>query len=68
LAEYLLPEYGRTTDPALIQLIMKNATNAKAWIKRTNMANPAASSFDPALLDFRHGGDPSWILTGGMMP
>jgi len=65
LAEYLLPEYGRTTDQGLVQLIMKNAANAKAWIKRTNMANPAASSFDPALLDFRHGGDPAWILTGG---
>jgi hypothetical protein len=68
LAEFLLAEYGRTTDPVLVQLIIKKAKESKAWIKRTNMQPPAASSFDMALLDFRHGNDPSWILSGGFLP
>lgn len=68
LAELLLPEYGRTTDQNLVQLILQNAKNAKAWIKRTNQSPPAAASFDMALLDFRHGNDPSWILSGGFLP
>jgi hypothetical protein len=68
LAELLLPEYGRTTDPTLVQMIMKNAKDAKAWIKRTNMQPPASASFDPNLLDFRRGNSPSWIYSGGFLP
>lgn len=68
LAEMLLPEYGRTTDPTLVQMIVKNARDSRAWLKRTNMQPPAAASFDMALLDFRHGNDPAWILSGGFLP
>jgi hypothetical protein len=66
LAELLLPEYGKN-DPVMVQLIKDNAKNAKSWIKRTNMSPPASASFDPALLGFKHGQDPSWILSGGFL-
>jgi hypothetical protein len=67
LAELLMPEYGKN-DPAMIQMIQKNAATSRAWVKRTNMAPPAAASYDHALLDFRRGQDPSWILSGGFLP
>jgi hypothetical protein len=66
LAEMLLPEYGKN-DPTMVALITKNAANSRAWIKRTNMAPPPIASFDNALLGFRSGANPAWILSGGFI-
>lgn len=66
LAELLLPEYG-VNDPVIVGMIAKNAANARAWVKRTNMAPPPNASFDQALLNYRYGNDPSWILSGGFI-
>lgn len=69
LAELLLPEYGRTTDAALIQLVMKNAAESRAWVKRTNMVPPQFAQFDPALTyPINRGVNSSWIYNGGFAP
>jgi hypothetical protein len=67
LAELLLPEYGRTTDAALIQLVMKNAADSRAWVKRTNMNPPQQSSFDPALTSMGRTARADWIFSGGFI-
>lgn len=68
LAELLLPEYGRTTDQVLVQLVQKNALDARAWIKRTNMQPPQVAQFDPALVNRNQRADASWIFSGGFLP
>lgn len=67
LAELLLTEYGRTTDAALIQLVMKQAAETRAWVKRTNMTPPQFAQFDPNLpYGNRNRSAPSnWIYWGG---
>jgi len=66
LAELLIPEYGKT-DPTAIQLIMKNAANSRAWIKRTNMQPPAQVQFDDALVSMHRRADSAWIFSGGFV-
>lgn len=64
LAELLLPEYGKN-DPVINAMIMKNAADGRAWVKRTNMSPPAAASFDPALVSMNRRNDAAWIFSGG---
>lgn len=67
LAELLMPEYGKN-DPVMTQLIMKNAAESRAWIKRTNSQPPMAASFDDALLGMHRRNDAAWIFSGGFLP
>lgn len=64
LAELLLPEYGKK-DPAIIQMIMKNAADSRAWVKRTNMNPPQIARFDDALIGMQRRNDAAWIFSGG---
>lgn len=65
LAELLLPSYGRTTDAALIQLVMKFAADSRAWVKRTNANPPQFSQFPDALVSMNRAGNSAWIFSGG---
>lgn len=67
LAELLLPEYGKN-DPVINAMIIKNAADSRAWVKRTNMAPPPACSFPDGLISMNRRNDASWILTGGFLP
>ncbi|HEX8106708.1 MAG TPA: hypothetical protein VF516_03220 [Kofleriaceae bacterium] len=67
LAELLMPEYGKN-DPVITQMIMKNAADTRAWVKRTNMQPPQAASFDDALLGMHRRNDAAWIFSGGFLP
>ena len=49
LAELLMPAYGKN-DPALMEMVTKNANRAIAKIKRTNMQPIQAVQFDSALV------------------
>lgn len=64
LAELLMPEYGKT-DQAIVSMVMKNAAESRAWVKRTNMQPPAAASFDDALISMHRRSDAAWIYSGG---
>lgn len=64
LAELLLPEYGKN-DPAMIQMVTKNAADARAWVKRTNMHPPQTARFDDALISTNRTNDAAWIFSGG---
>lgn len=64
LAELLLPEYGKV-DATLNSMIIKNAADSRAWIKRTNMAPPEVAQFDPALISMNRRNDAAWIFSGG---
>ena len=63
LSELLMPSFGRT-DPALLNMIRKNANDAIASIKGTNMVPLQTVSFDPALTGNRSR-DAGWIMHGG---
>jgi hypothetical protein len=64
LAELLMPEYGKN-DPVIAQMIMKNAADSRAWIKRTNMTPPQFARFDDALVSMNRRSDSAWIFSGG---
>lgn len=64
LAELLMPEYGKS-DPVMTQMVMKNAAESRAWVKRTNMQPPMTAAFDDALISMHRRNDASWILSGG---
>lgn len=64
LAELLMPEYGKS-DPVMTQMIMKNAAESRAWVKRTNMQPPPLATFDDALISMHRRNDASFILSGG---
>ena len=64
LAELLMPEYGKN-DPVITQMIMKNAADGRAWIKRTNMNPPQNARFDDALVSMNRRNDAAWIFSGG---
>lgn len=64
LAELLLPAFGKN-DPVINAMIMKNAADGRAWVKRTNMAPPPLASFDDALLSMNRRNDAAWIFNGG---
>ncbi len=66
LAEMLLPEYGKN-DPTMIQMIMKNAADSRAWVKRTNMQPTQIVRFDDALVSMNRANDASWIFSGGFV-
>lgn len=66
LAEMLAPEFGKV-NAELLEVIRRNAADARAWIKRTNMQPVASASFDPALLVHRPV-DAGWIMHGGFLP
>lgn len=63
LAERLMPMYGKT-NPTLMAQISTFAAQAKATLKRTNMAPMQVSRYQDALLMSR-AKDAGWILTGG---
>ena len=63
LAERLMPMYGKT-NPVLMAQISQFAAQAKATLKRTNMAPMQVSRYQDALLMSR-AKDAGWILTGG---
>lgn len=65
LAERLMPMYGKAS-PTQIQMINAYAAQAKATIKRTNMAPLQVAQFPDALLTTR-AKDAGWILTGGFV-
>lgn len=67
LAEFLMPEYGKN-DPVMTQMIMKNAAESRAWVKRTNMQPPPVASFDDALIGLSRRNDSAWIFSGGFVP
>lgn len=64
LAELLLPEYGKN-DPVIVQMIIKNAAESRAWVKRTNMQPPQTAVFPDALVSMSRKNDSSWIFSGG---
>lgn len=64
LAELLLPEYGKN-DPLITQMIIKNAADSRAWVKRTNMQPPQAAVFPDALVSMHRRNDAAWIFSGG---
>lgn len=64
LAELMMPEYG-IKDPAIVQMVMKNAADSRAWIKRTNMNPPQVARFDDALISMSRRNDAAWIYSGG---
>ena len=65
LAERLMPMYGKNS-PAQIALIQQYAGQAKATVKRTNMAPAQVASYSDALLTGRQK-DAGWILSGGFL-
>ena len=65
LAEQLLTEYGKTSDGALVQIVMKQAADSRAWVKRTNMNPPQVARFDDALVSMNRRNDAAWIFSGG---
>lgn len=67
LAELLMPEYGKN-DPTMAQMIMKNAADSRAWVKRTNMQPPQMARFDDALISVHRANDAAWIFSGGFLP
>lgn len=64
LAELLLPEYGKN-DPVIVQMIVKNASESRAWVKRTNMQPPQQAVFPDALVSMNRRSDSAWIFSGG---
>lgn len=64
LAELLLPEYGKN-DPVINAMILKNAADGRAWIKRTNMQPPQEAVFPDALVSMNRRNDAAWIFSGG---
>ncbi len=67
LAEQLLPEYGKN-DQVMVALIQKNAAEARAWVKRTNMQPPPVAQFDSALVSMHRRVDSAFIFSGGFLP
>ena len=65
LAERLMPMYGKASATQ-IQMINAFAAQAKATLKRTNMAPLQVAQFPDALLTTR-AKDAGWILTGGFV-
>ena len=63
LAERLMPMYGKAS-PTQIQMINGFAAQAKATLKRTNMAPLQTAQFPDALLTGK-AKDAGWILSGG---
>jgi len=63
LAYFLMPMYGKAS-PVQISMIQKNAQEAKATVKRTNMKPPQVARYADALLVGRQK-DAGWILSGG---
>lgn len=64
LAELLLPEYGKN-DQVINAMIIKNAAESRAWVKRSNMAPPQTARFDDALVNMGRRNDAAWIFSGG---
>lgn len=64
LSELLMPMFGKT-DPAIIQMVQKQAANGRAWVKRTNMNPPQVARFDDALVSMNRRNDAAWIFSGG---
>ena len=54
-----------TTFTITSQLVLKNAADARAWVKRTNMNPPQIARFDDALVSMNRRNDAAWIFSGG---
>lgn len=65
LAEQLLAEYGKAADAATSALVIKNAADSRAWVKRTNSNPPQVVRFDDALVSMNRRNDAAWIFSGG---
>lgn len=66
LSEILMPSYGKK-EPAIIQMVMEQARQGRAFIKRNN-ANPQPSANFDSVLSSRRAKDAGWILNGGFLP
>lgn len=64
LAELLMPENG-VKDQAVIQMVMKQAAESRAWVKRTNMQPIQTARFDPVLTPRGRRAPADWIMSGG---
>jgi len=65
LAERLMPMYGKN-NATQIQMINAYAAQAKATLKRTNMAPLQVARYPDSLLTGRSK-DAGWILSGGFI-
>lgn len=65
LAERLMPMYGKNSQTQ-IAMIQQYAAQAKATVKRTNMAPAQVAQYSDALLVGRQK-DAGWILSGGFL-
>jgi hypothetical protein len=66
LAELLMPDYGKN-DPVINAMIMKNAADSRAWIKRTNSQPPQEASYPSAIVRGNRQADSAWIYSGGFL-
>lgn len=64
LAELLLPEYG-VKDASVISLVTKQASEGRAWVKRTNAQPIQTARFDPVLSPRGRRAPADWIMSGG---
>lgn len=65
LGALLMPSYGKS-DQLQTQMVMKNAADSLAAIKRTNMHPPPVAQYDDVLKAGRRK-DAGWILHGGFL-
>lgn len=63
LAELLMPEFG-VKGPEQIQMVMKQAARARAFVRKLNQHPQEEAQYDPALQQ-RARKDAGWILSGG---
>lgn len=63
LGKMLLPNFGKN-EPLQIQMVMKNASDGLAMVKRTNMQPQQVAMYDDVLIAGRRK-DAGWILHGG---
>lgn len=65
LAERLMPMYGKASQTQMA-MITAFASQAKAILKRTNLAPPQVARYDDVLVVGKRA-DAGWILTGGFV-
>lgn len=63
LAELLMPEYGKT-DPAQIEMVMKQAAKGRVLVKNNNRQPQMPARYDDAI-QAKTRADAGFILTGG---
>lgn len=66
LAELLMPEYGKN-DPIINAMVMKNASDSRAWLKRTNSQPPQEANYPDVLVRSNRRADSAFIYSGGFL-